>query len=360
MSLLLLLQDSAVTAPPMVRQAVPSAVVIESATVDRHPVTLELYVEEDDWVGTFDQLEVWRSRATAGGPYEELTGADWGTARLPYGADDAPTTPLAGPLVNVVGQTLELLFRDKDAFSILITGTNPLTLGAVAAQITAAGRRLVRAYVTQRDGLVLETYAYGTYASIRVTGGDAPAALGLATNVQAFGNDARLPLAHGQEKYTYVDGFGSDTYWYKIRFRNRLLGTTGEFTPPFQTGAGTLISATSIVVGYLDLTDLEGKPIANREVLVSRGAAATVIEGALVGDRDEVRRTDLDGHVSFSLIRDQPITLAIMGTNVVVSVLPPSDPSVNRFNLLDTTYIQQDDYFKARVANLPFAARRSL
>jgi hypothetical protein len=330
---------------------------------DQHPVTLELYVEESDWLGTFDQVEIWRSRATSGGPYVELTNREWTTARLPVGADDAPTLPVSGRHVNIVGQQLDVLFRDQDQLSFIFTGTDPLTLGDIAAQITAGGRRLIGAYVTALGVLVLETYAWGTYASIRVTGGDAAVTLGFSTDPttnQAFGRDPRLPLVHGQEKYQYVDGFGSDTYWYKIRFRNRLLGTTGEFTPPFQTGAGTSISATNIVVGYLNLTDLEGKPVANREVLVSRQSPPSIIEGALVVERDERQLTDKDGHASFSLVRGQPISLAIVGTNVVVSILPPTDLSINRFNLFDTVYIQQDDYFKSRVPNIPFAARRSL
>lgn len=337
--------------------------VVSSSNTDSHPTTLELYVEETDWLGTFDQIEVWRSRGTAGGPYTELTSQDWSTARLPEGADDPPSVPVTGPFANVSGQQLDLLFRDQDQLSVVFSGVNPLTYGDVATQITNAGRRLVRAYVTDAGELVLETYAYGTYASVTVLGGDAAATLGLPTaqpTNQAFGRDPRIPLIHGVEKYDYVDGFGSDSYWYKFRFRNRLLGTVGEFTPPFQVGASTNIEATNIVVGYLDLTDLEGKPLINREVLVSRSGPPVLVDGVLVADRDESRFTDTDGHASFNLIRGQAITLAISGTNVVISVLPPTDTTVNRFNLFDTQYIQQDDYFKARVPNLPFVARRSL
>lgn len=327
-----------------------------------HPVTLEILAREEDWLGTFDQVEVWRSRGTADGPYAELTAQDWLQARIPMDASDQGATPVDPP-VYVTGKQLDVISRERDVVSVVFSGADPLQLSTVAAQITAAGRRLVQAYVDPNGNLVLESVGYGATSTIRALPGDGATVLGLPTTLpdsQGFGRDARLALTQGREVYSFVDSFGDVSFWYRFRLRNRTTGVVSEFTAPFQVGAGTAVETSNVILGELDLMDLEGSPLVGRDVRIARDYPPQLVSGVVVAAREELKYTDQFGHVEFILLRGQPITLAIAGTDMVVKVTPPTDQSVAKFNLLDTTYITQDDYFTTRVANLPFAARRSL
>jgi hypothetical protein len=326
-------------------------------------VEIEIFIREEDWVGKFDQIEVWRSKETDGGPYEELTAPNWWSARIPFDATDPPAVVVTGPVANVSGKDLQFVVNEQITVLIQISGVDPLSYSAVAAQITAGGQGLIRAYVEADGRLTVETLNVGTGQQLRIVPTDAATLLGLPTTEPdsiSFGRDVRLSLAPDEELYTFNDLLGGGEYFYKIRLRNSLTGAVGAFSQPFVSESGIGASPTLRVLGTLQVLDGEGKPIQSREVRISTIFTGQSIDGAVVVGGDLLKTTDKQGRVEFSLLRGQPITVAIAGTNLVKQVVPPTDPEIATFNLLDAAYSSEEDYFKARVVEIPYAARRTL
>lgn len=326
-------------------------------------VTLEILAKGETFLGLFDQLEVWRSRGTAGGPYEELTAPSWLPARLPKTAKDAPTVPVTGPTVNIVGKTLELKLKERDVIPVVFTGTNPLTYAQAAAQITAQSSGRLRAYVDEDAQLTVETLEPGTSAALRVIPSDAASLLALPLvepDALVFGRDARIQLHQDLTTYRFIDGAGSTTYFYKTRFRNRDTSSVSEFSLPFGVAQAVGISPANLVCGFLDLVTLDGKPLVGREVSINAAFTGEQIENRLVAGTPLVKRTDHAGHVEFTLVRGQTYVLAIAGLNLAKELVAPSDPAVTFFSLVSTSAGIQDDYFKVREPNVAIMERRHI
>jgi hypothetical protein len=326
-------------------------------------IQLKLLASLDDWSGYFDQLEVWRSRQTSSGPWEELTAEGWKAARVPMAADDAPSSPVAGPLVNIVDKELELLINENEEVNVTFTGTDPLEYGECATQITGQGLNLVTAYVTSGGDMVVESVSPGNLQELRVVGGDAAPLLGLPTEEPdsfGFGRNPRISLIKGEESYEFTDAHGSIEYWYRTRYRNNSSKATSDFSTPFQVPAGSGISPENMVVGRMELVNMEGRPLANREVGVRSTFRGTLVDGKHVVTSDLLKSTGSDGTVEFTLPRGLEVTVSIAGTDLVKKVTVPTDSSISSFNLLDPEYSDDEDYFKVRVPAIPYAARRSL
>ena len=142
-------------------------------------ITLELRAVESDWRGTFDRLEVWRSRSGPDGLYEELTAPDWRTARLPKSGGDLPDVQPYGKAVIISGKTLLLTLDEIRTISLPITGTDPLTFRAVAAQLI---NPLIPSYVDMDGRLVVQSAEPGNKAILRVVPTDAATLLDLPTS----------------------------------------------------------------------------------------------------------------------------------------------------------------------------------
>lgn len=329
------------------------------ATVE--DLQLELSVDGAQWQGLFDSLEVWRSRGSAQGPYEALTGTGWQPAVLPAGAPPPPTPSQTGPSVTIVGTTLSLLVNEQTPISVTFTGSNPLTFAQVATQINAGGSQLINAYVVG-SLLAIQTVQAGSIAILRVTGGDAAAILGFSTCEPAslaFGLDARIPLVLGQTNYSYTDHNGSTRYFYKTRFYNSLTQTTGDFSLPF---AGSLVSnlpSSDLITATIDLVDSHGAALKNRAILLMPKFSGAQVDGRTLIDNELRVLTDVNGHVEFQLVRGQPFTVAIAGTDIVRDFTTPTDPTITTFAMLDPT-ISSNDVFAVQVPDLDYATRRSL
>lgn len=325
-------------------------------------VQLQIVVKREDFEGLFDQIEVWRSRSSINGPYEELTAASWKMARIPKLAGDEPSTPVVGPSVVVAGTTLQLKVNERDDLVIIFTGVNPITTQNAAAQITSGGLTRVRSYVDEDGILVVETTEPGTGALLRIVGGDAAPLLGLPLDEPesfAFGRDPRIPLKLDVYEYTFTDIRGSADYYYKTRFRNRLSDAVSEFSQPYSIGQALGISSANVVCGYLDLVGLNGRPLANRTVSVYNGFRYDLVENKLVAASQENQVTDHNGHVEFTLVRGTTVKVAIGGTDIVRDITVPTDESVKLFNLLDPS-IGTDDVFVVQVPQVEYAYKRSL
>jgi hypothetical protein len=326
-------------------------------------VTLNILARDEDFVGLFDSLEVWRSRVAEGGAYEEVTGPAWRGARLPRLGGEPPVPPLTGPNVNIVGLTLELILNETSTIAVTFTGVDPLTRAQAAAQIQTQSLGRLRAWVDSSTQLVIETMEPGTAATLRVVTSDAASFLGLPLTSpasMAYGVEARPTLVQGQNSYTFSDKGGSSAYFYKTRFRNRLSNTVSEFGPTYSASSVIGVDPINVVVGYLDLIDSAGKPITGIEVSLRTPFVGALIAGKLVAGSDLVQKTDANGHVEFTLVRGQTYTLAISGTNIAKEIVSPTDQSVTSFLLVDDNFATQDDYFRARVPLIPTMERRSL
>lgn len=328
-------------------------------------VQLNIAARDEDFVGAFDLIEVWRSRTDEEGPFEELTAGRWKPARIPKDAGDAPSPAVTGPSVNIVGK--ELIIRvdedEENDISVVFTGTDPITFTNVAGQIVTAGLGKLFSYVDSDGVLVIETTEPGTGAALRIVESEAAPLLGLPTEEPAslaFGKDARILLVIGQQSYTFTDKNGSTDYFYKTRFRNKSTSSVSEFSLAFSPqSSGSGVSDENLACGVVDLVGLDGKPLRNVEVRLHSSFDGTIVDDRLVAGQDVVKLTDDTGHVEFILVRGQKVTVAISGTDIVREITVPTDSSVKIFKLLDPS-IAGDDVFKVQVPDIVFAERRSL
>lgn len=346
-----------------------STVIIQPLTLDSpveadtELVQLKILTKYEDWEGLFDQIEVWRSVAPPNGPYEELTGRGWNGARVPRGADDAGA-PGAGASVYIAGLGLNVLVDGTDEFFITFVGPDPITLADAATQIdTQAGGRFT-AYLTDLGELVLQGTRPGTGALLEVTGGDAAAVLQLPIDPpesQGRGTDARLALIKGKESYDFTDLLGSKKYFYRTRFRNSSNNSVSEFSTPFSVGRNALgLSPGKVACGYLDLIGSDGRPLVNQLVQMFAPTQSKLVEDKLVTGPRQAQRTDENGHVEFTLVRDVEYTVSITGTDIVREIRVPADESVKIFNLLGHDEALQSDAFKVQVPDYTYAERRTL
>lgn len=320
-------------------------------------VDLQIIVKEDDWVGAFDQVEVHRSRLTAGGPYDELTGERWLPARLP--STGGEPSAIVGRSVNVVGQTLQLRLKERDDVYVTFSGGDPVTLAEVANQVTQQGLGQVTAHVDAAGELVVQTTEPGTGAVLRVITSSAASILALPQEELAFGQNNRVALLRGTTSYRFTDLSGSTEYFYRTRFRNRLTNAVSEFSQPFGVGAQVGVNPVNLVCGAARLVWPNGRPMCGREVHLRHIFSGAQVDGYTVGGQDLSGRTDADGHVEFTLIRGQLYDVTVAGLDLAVRVTAPTDPTVSSFSLLDPALNTQQDYFKVRIADIPFAARRN-
>jgi hypothetical protein len=325
-------------------------------------VQLHIFVKEGDWFGTFDEVEVWRSRGLSTGPYEELTADSWRSARIPADAGDQVSSPPTGPSVTIVGEELQLKVNEKDDLLIIFTGVDPLTYADCATQIQTQGAGRLRSYVDESSVLVIETSEPGTGAILRIVGGDAAPKLGLPLlepSSLAFGRDGRIQLMKGREKYAFNDIRGNSGYFYKTRFRNRMNRSFSEFSQPSPADQSIGISGENIVCGQLQMVRLDGKPLRSQLVRVFNRYKTQQVEDRLVAGPSLEVVSDMDGKVQFFLVRGSEVTVSIDGTDIVRDIEVPTDPEVKVFNLLDPA-LGPDDYFKVRVPVIEYAQRRTL
>lgn len=323
---------------------------------------VDIFVEDADWLGQFDSLEVWRSRSLEAGPYEALLGDTWTPAHLPLDVlGAAPSPAQTGPSLPLVGKTLLLRVNKETDIAYVFTGTDPLTLAQAASQIQAGSVGLLFSYVLSAR-LIIETSLPGSGAVIEVTGGTAAPLLHLPTvdpsNV-AYGKDARIPLVSGVSSYLFTDMNGSSTYFYKTRFYNANTQSYSAFGLPFTGGAPAAIGAENLVRGLIDIVDLHGVAMANQTVLLYSRSNGVQVGGVVLAGGGARIKTDTAGRAEFLLVRGSEVTIALAGTNIVRDITVPTDPTVTSFNLLDPAY-GQDDLFKVQVPNVDYAVRRTL
>jgi len=326
-------------------------------------VQLNLTVEDNDWFGVFDQIEVQRSRGLSTGPFESVTASGWLPARIPHTGGDRPAVTVTGATVDVVGRDLLLRLNELEDATVLFTDSGPgtLTLAEVAEQIQSQLLGRVLSWADSSGVLVLETAQPGTGAILRVVGGDASSLLGLSTEEPdslAFGRDAHLALFKGRERYTFNDLRGSSSFFYRTRFRNQAQNTASAFTQPSFASQPLGVSGASIVSGRLALVGVDGRPLPGVLIRIFNKENSFFVEGCLVSGSAIDGVTGDYGTLEVNLVRGAQVTVAIDGTDIVRDIKVPTDPEVGVFNLLDPD-IGPNDYWTVRVPQIDYAPRRS-
>jgi hypothetical protein len=324
-------------------------------------VDINIFVEDEDWLGIYNRLQVFRSKTGSSGPFEEITDEAWSPPRIPHDAGDPPSPAVTGSYVNLVGETLDLLVDHDVTVSVTFTGSNPLSFAQAAAQITAQGLMLVSSYVDEAGQLVVEAARPGLDSRLTVIPGDAAFILGLPTmepGASASGKEPRLNLVPNQVTYLLRDTFGSTEYFYKTRFLNAVTGAQSEATLP-SSPRPSGITPPNVVIGFLDLVYPSGGPWEGAEVYVYQDVTGPLVEGKLTGTARTVKYTDAAGHVEFELIRGQRLTVSVQGSNFVRTLTVPTDPEIKKFNFFAVS-VAEPDVFTVSVPNIITAERRTL
>lgn len=330
--------------------------------VTHHATRLDILVESSQWFGKYDSIEVWRSRATHGGPYEMLTGPSWAPPSLPLGAPtQPPSSPQTGPSATLVGKTVIFLIDGKTSLTVTFTGSDPTTFGTAATQINTQTTNQIFAFVINNQ-LIVQTTQAGAYSTLQVTGGTAAPLLGLLVQEPgntAFGTDANIPLIDGQETYRYTDLNGGRMFWYRTRFYNSSTQVTSDYSIPFRGRETGDVSYRNLVRATIDVVDMLGVGKMNQSILLFNRFTGTQVEGKTVIGDPLNRLTDARGHAEFFVVRGTEFTVAVAGTDLVRDVTAPTDPAVLSFDLLDPKY-GSNDLFDVKVPHIPYAVRRSL
>lgn len=322
-------------------------------------IKLEVSLRDEDWLGTYDKLEVWRSTTEQSGPYSELTASELRSALLPLGAGDPPSPPVVGPLVALDGLELKLLIDEKTPLTITFSGVDPISYGDAASQIIAQAGGLVTSYVTSLGELVVATADSGTGASLRALSSDGASQLNLPVDELVYGRAARLNLCEGKSFYLFEDLFGSAEYYYKIRFRNSVTHAVSEFSLPHVVGTRLGTSTNNLAIGMADLIQGDGKALINQLVQLRAEFTGVLVDGAVMAGTTLAKTTDIEGHVEFAVVRGQKFDVSVPGTSLFRTITVPTDPNVQTFNLFDPS-IADEDIFKVQVPEIVIAERRSL
>lgn len=324
-------------------------------------VDITVFVQDSDWSGLYNKLQVFRSTQGEAGPYEELTDDVWSPPRLPQDGGDPPNPSVTGGLVNIVGKELQLLIN-YDTLIVTFTGSDPLTLTQVASQIATQSTGRLTSYVASDGRLIIENVWPGLMSRLEVLESDGATILNLPVGESARGRDPRFSLVPGQQYYALRDYFGSSDFFYRSRFYNTVTGAQSD--PSTAVGADPAQSINAgidnVVIGYVNLLRSTGKPHVGAEVRVYNEFSGLTPIAAVVTGGDLIEFTDESGHAEFSLIRGQKVTVSVQGTPLVRSVTVPTDPSVKLVDLLLDPSIGDPDVFKAMVPDLIVAERRTL
>lgn len=311
-------------------------------------IKLKIYVGNlANVMGLFDQIQVHRSEVGEAGPYAEITGPADAAATV-LGSVAAPFTLNSKTLkLKVDGgaeQTITFVTADPINADDAVDFLNGELAGAVAAEEVGAIR------------LISSTLGTGSF--LEITGGTALADLGFTLGYKDNGEDERILLMAGQADYEYDDQSGDADFYYQTRYYNSGTGAVSSFSDPIQGDIGSVIGASYLIKGVLDLATLDGAPVADRRVTFH----PVYVPSALVVDDVGVVRggievyTDPAGHAEVMLIRGATVDVTIAGTGITRQITVPS--AGTEFDVLGEV-AAADDVFQIQIPDIPAAVRRT-
>lgn len=332
---------------------------------DDHPietVQLQTLVRDEEWVGQFNRIEVWRSELSYGGRYRPLTASEWEPAKVPADGGPVPGCVVEGPSVTLTGLCLKLLVDFTDVFIVSFSEEGPSTYYDAAKVICGQGANRFSAYVDHRGQLVIIGSKVGSDAALEIVDGEAISLLGLPVRPpenRSLGKSAHLVLQPGVTQYIFTDLYGRQNYSYKVRYLNTLNHSVSAFTEPFRMDKASRINGSCLVYGYLDMLASDGKPLTNQLVQVYPAKQTNYVLGMLVAGPRQAKYTDAGGHVEFTFVRGVEYYISIAGTDIIRRILAPTDAGVTHFSLLDAAVGLQDDLFTVDRPPLEYAERRT-
>ncbi len=280
----------------------------------------------------FDRIQIWRS-TTELGTYVEITAAEE-EAALVDGTVEGPWT--------LSGQTLTLILNGADPRSIVFTGTNPLQLTSVIAQINAVFPGLASEVPEDTERIRLKSTVSGTQSLIEASG-SATTTLGFST-AHTNGKNARPIISANTEDYDFNDYDGQDNYWYKTRYISSSTNAVSTFSVPAQLGSSTALTGSLAVTGKIAIATANGEPIIGRRIIFVPVAPQVIADGSgnNYGVLPSVERivitTDSNGRASTKLVKGQRLKVFIEGTTFQREfVVPTSD-----FDILTVATTQPD------------------
>lgn len=311
-------------------------------------IKLKIYVANlANVMGLFDKLQIHKSTVGEGGPYLEITSAVDAAATI-LGTGTSSFTLNGLTLLFKVDsgaeQIITFVTADPIAIDDLVDEVNDLITGAVASEDTGALR--------------LTSSILGTGSSIEITGGTALAELGFVLSDRVVGTDARVTLVAGITDYEYDDLDGDPDYYYLTRYYNSGSGAVSSFGPPAKGDVGSVLAPSDLIKATIDLAGIDGKPMAETEVLLyNKYVPPLEVGDYLVMGRELVIETDQTGHAETMLVRGAVVTIAIAGTSLVREI---TVPMIGTEFKLNGAIAAADDVFQIQVPDIPAAVRRTL
>jgi hypothetical protein len=282
-------------------------------------IEFSIHVENPEQISAlFDRIQVWRSD-TESGVYADIT-------------SDDPTSALidgtvAGPW-NLSGQSLTLSLDLAPSQIITFTGTNPLQLATVLAQINAAFPGLAKEVPTDTNKIRLQSANTGTSSAIQMAGA-AAATLGLSTT-KTNGKAARLLISSNTEDYTFRDYDGLESLWYKTRFYSSTSGAVSDYSASRMGGPGAGLGSQFLVTGKVALATATGDPVVGRRVIFVPVGPQVISDGdgnnyGVLPSVDRITAyTDSNGRASVSLVKGQRLKVFLEGTTFQREFIVPS------------------------------------
>lgn len=320
-------------------------------------VDISAFVSTNDWLGKYDKLQFFRSTLGAAGPFEEITGESWSRPRLPVAGGNEPSSPITGALFEMVGESLFLTVQDEEV-TITFTGSDPLSLSQIAAQVESQSNGRLNSYVDATGQLVIEAVQPGLASKLGIEASDAQATLGLPVET-VTGKDARLNLTSDQTVYQLSDYFGNASNYYRVKLSSSINGGRSEPSVAASASIGTPLSPSNIVLGFCNLVTSAGKAFYRAEVHLFAEGGGPLVDGRLMTGAPTIKYTDAGGYVEFPVVRGQRVTVSVQGTAHIRTITVPTDPAVTKFNFYDPG-IADDDIFTVSVPDIITAERRTL
>jgi hypothetical protein len=308
--------------------------------------TLSLYVDDiAAAMSSYDTMQVRKADLEAG-PWTPLT-SDIARPAVIEGSVSGPYT--------VSGMTLQLQVNRGTPHSIVFSGTDPLSVNAVAAQINAVFTGLA----SELGGkLKLQTTQTGTQARIDILAGSANPVLGFIEGDLDIGEEPYVTLVSGINSYNFYDRDGISGQFYEVAFYNTVNLQSSAWSDPFQGEPGTVIDASNLSTGSIDLVDASGVSKPDQVITFFPMWEPLSVEGFKVAmTRDPISiTTNNSGHAEVVLVRGLKVKAVFEGTSYTREFVVPDAPTFNILDLMSTA----PDPFNPYEPDYPTAPRRTL
>lgn len=309
-------------------------------------ITITVAVDDvDEVLASYDQIEVFRSTAGIGGPYNNITATEPAAAAV-SGTNDAPFT--------LNGLTLQVRMDDGTVQNHTVVEANPVFIDPLLTELAAA-----LTDVTVSNGgtgnLTLTSNITGTASIVEIVGGTGLTALGL-TAAKTTGLDRRITMQTLYTEFTHADNGGDTTYYYQVRYYNSDTGVYSDFSDPIP-GEQVSPLAASLITATIDLVALDGTPMADTLITISNAYDATALvvsSHGVLGESVEFH-TDASGHGEIDLVEGSIVDVSISGTGITRQITVPVGAT---FDLM-ASVAAADDLFQIQTPDIPDAIRRA-